>query len=76
MAPRPGRGRSGPFRFKFHAFGHYVVSGMLQRSVPLPEVASYIGDHIETVTKVYAHFLGDAPRTATAALDPGSGARG
>lgn len=56
-------------RYKFHASRHYAVSAMLGAGVPLPEVAAYIGDHIETVTRVYAHFLDDAPRTAKAALD-------
>jgi integrase len=56
-------------RYKFHASRHYAVSSMLAAGVPLPEVAAYIGDHIETVTRVYAHFLDDAPRTAKAALD-------
>jgi integrase len=56
-------------RYKFHATRHYAVSSMLGAGVPLPEVAAFIGDHIETVTKVYAHFLDDAPRTAKAALD-------
>ena len=56
-------------RYKFHSTRHYAVSSMLGAGVPLPEVAAYIGDHIETVTRVYAHFLDDAPRTAKAALD-------
>ena len=58
-----------PGRYVFHATRHYAVSNMLAAGVSLPEVAAYIGDHIETVTKVYAHFLDDAPRTAKAALD-------
>jgi integrase len=56
-------------RYKFHATRHYAVSSLLGAGVPLPEVAAYIGDHIETVTRVYAHFLDDAPRTAKTALD-------
>jgi hypothetical protein len=32
-------------------------------------VAAYIGDSVETVVKVYAHFIDDALRTAKAALD-------
>ena len=56
-------------RYKFHSTRHYAVSSMLGAGVPLPEVAAYVGDRIETVSRVYAHFLDDAPRTAKAALD-------
>ena len=42
---------------------------MLGRNVPLAEVAAYIGDSVETVVKVYAHFLEDAPKTAKKALE-------
>jgi integrase len=56
-------------RYRFHSTRHYTVSAMLGDGVSLPEVAAYIGDHIETVGRVYAHFLDDAPRTAKAALD-------
>ena len=58
-------------RYKFHSTRHYAVSSMLGAGVPLPEVAAYIGDHIETVTRVYAHFLDDAPRTAKSRPRPG-----
>jgi hypothetical protein len=61
-----------PFRYRFHATRHYALRTRLNRT-SLPEVAEYIGDSIETVQKVYANFLRDAPRTATAALTAGLG---
>jgi integrase len=63
-----GAGLAGD-RYKFHSTRHYTVSSMLLRNVPLPEIAEYVGDTIETITAVYAKFLNDAPRTARAALD-------
>jgi hypothetical protein len=61
-----------PNRYKFHATRHDALSSsMLGAGLPLPEVAAHIGDHIETVTKMYAHFLDDAPRTAKTAPEQG-----
>jgi integrase len=62
-----------PNRYKFHSARHYAVSAMLGDGVSLPEVAEYIGDHVDTVSGVYTHFLRDAPRTAKAALDKALG---
>jgi integrase len=59
----------GTDRYRFHSTRHYAVSAMLADRVSLPEVAAYVGDHVETINRVYAHFLRDAPRTAKGALD-------
>ena len=53
-----------PGATSFHACRHYAVSSMLGEGVPLAEVASYVGDSVETIVKTYAHFIDDAPRTA------------
>jgi integrase len=58
-------------RYRFHATRHYAVRSMLLNGTSLAEVAEYIGDSIETVQRVYAGFLQDAPRTARAALNAG-----
>jgi integrase len=56
-------------RFKFHSARHYAASAMLARGVPVIEVAYVLGDTIETVSRVYAHWLRDAPSMAKGALD-------
>lgn len=60
-------------RFKFHSARHYCVSSMLERGVSEAEVAEYVGDTVETVRRVYTHFLRDAPPKAKAALDEALG---
>src|SRR3954470_594312 len=50
-----------PDEYKFHAARHFAVSSMLARGVPITEVAYYVGDAVETVSRVYAHWLRDAP---------------
>lgn len=63
----------GEKRFKFHAARHYCVSSMLARGVPITEVANYIGDAVETVSEVYAHWLRDSDSLAKGALDAALG---
>jgi integrase len=55
--------------FNFHAARHYCVSAMLERGVPLTAVAAYVGDTVETINRVYAHWLRGAPAVAKVALD-------
>lgn len=55
--------------YKFHAGRHYAASTMLGRGVPATEVAHYLGDTLETVSRVYAHWLRDAPAMAKGALN-------
>jgi integrase len=46
-------------RFTFHGYRHHVTSQLLSEGAEMPAVAGYIGDHIHTVTRVYAHWLRD-----------------
>lgn len=46
-------------RFTFHGYRHHVASELLSEGADLASVAGYIGDHIHTVTRVYAHWLRD-----------------
>lgn len=62
-----------PKRYKFHAARHYCVSAMLARGVPITEVAAYVGDAVETVSAVYAHWLRDSDSMAKGALDAALG---
>jgi integrase len=55
--------------YRFHAARHFCVSSMLAHNVPIPEIAHYIGDAVETVSRVYAHWLRDSPSRAKQALD-------
>ena len=56
-------------RYKFHSARHYAASAMLARGVSAIEVAYVLGDTIETVSRVYAHWLRDASGMAKGALD-------
>jgi integrase len=55
--------------YHFHAARHFCASAMLARQVSIPEVAHYVGDAVETVTRVYAHWLRGAPSLAKQALN-------
>jgi integrase len=44
-------------RIRFHDLRHTVASILLSRGVPPIEVAHLLGDTVETVMRVYAHFI-------------------
>jgi integrase len=48
-----------PGRFKFHALRHFCASTLLAEGAPITAVAGHIGDTVETVSRVYAHWLRD-----------------
>lgn len=48
-----------PRRFDFHALRHFCVSNLLAEGAPLPAVAGYVGDTVQTVSRTYAHWLRD-----------------
>ena len=55
--------------YTFHAARHYCASAMLERGVPITAVAAYLGDTVETISRVYARWLDDSPTPAKDALD-------
>jgi len=44
-------------RFKFHACRHWCASTLLAEGAPLTAVAGHLGDTVETVSRVYVHWL-------------------
>ena len=52
-----------------HSLRHFCASSMLAAGVPLPAVAGYIGDTLETLTRVYSHWLRDDADVPAHALD-------
>lgn len=56
-------------RFTFHGYRHLVASQLLAEGAPLPVVAGYLGDHIHTVIRVYAHWLRNHQEVPTKILN-------
>jgi integrase len=56
-------------RYVFHALRHFAASSMLAQGVPVTAVAGHLGDTVETVSRVYAHWLRDDRDVPAAALD-------
>jgi integrase len=48
-----------PDRFTFHALRHFCASTLLAEGAPVTAVAGHLGDTVETVSRVYAHWLRD-----------------
>jgi hypothetical protein len=48
-----------PRRFKFHSLRHHAASAMLAAGADIAQVAAHLGDTVETVARVYVHFLRD-----------------
>ena len=46
-------------RFTFHALRHFAASKLLAEGAPLAAVAGHLGDTVETVSRVYLHWLRD-----------------
>jgi len=56
-------------RYVFHTLRHFAASSMLAEGVPLTAVAGHLGDTVETVSRVYAHWLRDDRDVPAAVLD-------
>jgi integrase len=48
-----------PGRFTFHALRHFAASSLLAEGAPLTAVAGHLGNVVETVSRVYVHWLRD-----------------
>ena len=44
-------------RYVFHSLRHHCASVMLAEGAPITAVAAHLGDAVETVERVYAHWL-------------------
>jgi integrase len=58
-----------PDRFTFHALRHFCASKLLAEGAPLTAVAGHLGDTVETVSRIYAHWLRDDRAVPAAVLD-------
>jgi integrase len=56
-------------RFVFHSLRHFAASSMLAGGASSPQVAGHLGDTVETVQRVYAHWLRDDRDIPTQVLD-------
>ena len=56
-------------RFKFHSLRHFAGSAMLAEGVNPMAVAGHLGDTLETLQRVYAHWLRDDRDVPAEALD-------
>ncbi len=56
-------------RFVFHSLRHFAASSMLAEGAPLTAVAGHLGDTVETISKVYLHWLRDDRHVPAAVLD-------
>jgi integrase len=66
--PLVGAGLS-PSRFTFHALRHFCASTLLAEGAPLTAVAAHLGDTVETVSRVYVHWLRDDRDVPATVLD-------
>jgi integrase len=56
-------------RFVFHSLRHWCASTLLAKGAPVTAVADHIGDTVETLSRVYAHWLRDGGDVAATILD-------
>jgi integrase len=56
-------------RFVFHSLRHFAASSMLAEGAPITAVAGHLGDTVETIQRVYAHWLRDDLEVPAAVLD-------
>ena len=56
-------------RYVFHSLHHFAASSMLAERVPVTAVAGHLGDTVETVSRVYSHWLRDDRDVTADALD-------
>jgi integrase len=59
----------GPDRFVFHSLRHFAASSMLAEGVNPMAVAGHLGDTLETLQRVYAHWTRDDRDVPADALD-------
>ncbi len=59
VAPRAGRRRAGPGPFRVPYSAPFAASSMLAEGAPITAVAGHLGDTVETVQRIYAHWLRD-----------------
>lgn len=64
-----GQPTDGAGRFKFHALRHFAASTLLAEGAPLTAVAAHLGDTVETVSRVYVHWLRDEADVPAGVLD-------
>ncbi|HMG40311.1 MAG TPA: tyrosine-type recombinase/integrase [Acidimicrobiales bacterium] len=55
--------------FKFHSLRHWCASTLLAEGASLTAVAGHLGDTVETVAKVYVHWLRDDRSISADVLD-------
>ena len=58
-----------PDRFKFHSLRHFAASSMLADGASSTAVAGHLGDTLDTISKVYAHWLRDDRHIPAMILD-------
>ena len=56
-------------RFVFHSLRHFAASSMLADGAPITAVAGHLGDTVETISKVYLHWLRDDRHVPAMVLD-------
>jgi integrase len=56
-------------RFVFHSLRHFAASSLLAEGAPLTAVAGHLGDTVETVSRVYLHWLRDDRDVPAEVLD-------
>jgi integrase len=55
--------------FRFHACRHWCASTLLAEGAPLAAVAGHLGDTVETVSRIYVHWLRDDREVPASVLD-------
>jgi integrase len=58
-----------PDRFVFHSLRHFAASSMLAEGAPITAVAGHLGVTVETIQRVYAHWLRDDREVPAEVLD-------
>jgi integrase len=58
-----------PDRFKFHSLRHFAASQMLAKGAAITAVAGHLGDTVETIERVYSHWLRDDREVPAQVLD-------
>lgn len=56
-------------RFVFHSLRHFCASSLLAEGAPITAVAGHLGDTVETVNRVYVHWLRDDRDVPAAVLN-------
>lgn len=70
LAWRPALAAAGlERRFVFHSLRHFCASTLLAEGAPITAVAGHLGDTVQTVSQVYAHWLRDDRDVPGAVLD-------